>query len=96
MKFEPDKIRKIYFLGIGGIGMSALARYFQAKGMVIHGYDKTPSALTGELTNEGIIIHFEDDPSKIPVDIDLVIYTPAVPQSLEEFKFLNPNKGMMT
>jgi len=88
MKLAQDKIRKIYFLGIGGIGMSALARYFLAKGMVIYGYDKTPSALTVELANEGMIIHFEDDLSMIPGDIDLVIYTPAVPQSLEEFKFL--------
>ncbi|MFA4863252.1 MAG: UDP-N-acetylmuramate--L-alanine ligase [Bacteroidales bacterium] len=88
MKFDLDQIRKVYFLGIGGIGMSALARYFQAKGMVIQGYDKTPSALTGELTNEGMIIHFEDDPSKVPGDIDLVIYTPAIPQGLEEYRFL--------
>jgi UDP-N-acetylmuramate--alanine ligase len=68
--------------------MSALARYFRAKGIAIYGYDKTPSLLTGELTDEGMNIHFEDDPSLIPGDIDLVIYTPAVPQSLEEFKFL--------
>jgi UDP-N-acetylmuramate--alanine ligase len=88
MKFEPEKIRKIYFLGIGGIGMSALARYFRAKGVIIHGYDKTPSALTGELSDEGMIIHYEDNPSIIPPDIDQVIYTPAVPQSLEEFKWL--------
>jgi len=88
MKVELDQIRKIYFLGIGGIGMSALARYFQVKGLIIHGYDKTPSALTSELMNEGMIIHFEDDPSMVPCDIDLVIYTPAVPQGLEEYKFL--------
>ena len=81
-------LHSIYFLGIGGIGMSALARYFQAKGIAIHGYDKTPSALTGELTNEGMIIHFDDNPSGIPDDLDLVIYTPAVPQLLLEFKFL--------
>lgn len=83
-----DKIRKIYFLGIGGIGMSALARYFHAKGIAVHGYDKTPSALTNELTAEGMIIHFEDNPSMIPDDIDLVIYTPAVPQSLKEYNIL--------
>ncbi len=88
MMFEPDKIRKIYFLGIGGIGMSALARYFRFKGVEIHGYDKTPSVLTGELSDEGMTVHYEDDPAKIPVDTDLVIYTPAVPQSLEEFKWL--------
>jgi UDP-N-acetylmuramate--alanine ligase len=88
MKFGLDQIRKIYFLGIGGIGMSALARYFQAKGAVIYGYDKTSSALTDELMNEGMIIHFTDDPSAIPADVGLIIYTPAVPQELGEFKFL--------
>jgi UDP-N-acetylmuramate--alanine ligase len=88
MMIELTQIRKIYFLGIGGIGMSALARYFQSKGIVIHGYDKTPSALTGELENEGMVIHFTDDPSVIPADVDLIIYTPAVPKELREFKFL--------
>jgi UDP-N-acetylmuramate--alanine ligase len=88
MMFEPEKIHKIYFLGIGGIGMSALARYFRAKGLAVCGYDKTPSALTDELTVEGMVIHFEDDPSMIPADVDLVIYTPAVPQTLAEFKYL--------
>lgn len=68
--------------------MSALARYFQAKGVFIYGYDKTPSALTDELQKEGMIIHFTDDPYKVPGDIDLVIFTPAVPQELGEFKFL--------
>ncbi len=88
MKFELDQIRKIYFLGIGGIGMSALARYFRSKGIAIYGYDKTPSALTDELMDEGMVIHFADDPSVIPADIDLIIYTPAVPKELREFKFL--------
>jgi UDP-N-acetylmuramate--alanine ligase len=88
MKFELDQIRKIYFLGIGGIGMSALARFFQTKGIIIHGYDKTRSSLTGELMSEGMAIHFTDDPSAIPGDVDLVIYTPAVPQGLEEYQFL--------
>lgn len=88
MKFEPEHIRKIYFLGIGGIGMSALARYFRSKGIAIHGYDKTPSALTDELISEGMAIHFSDDPSCIPGDTGLVIYTPAVPQELDEFKYL--------
>ena len=88
MKFEADKIRKIFFLGLGGIGMSAMARYFQSKGIAIHGYDKTPSALTDELMQEGMIIHFNDDPSQIPGDIDLVIFTPAVPKTLEEYKFI--------
>jgi len=89
--FELDNIRKIYFLGIGGIGMSALARYFRAKGMEVYGYDKTPSALTSELCNEGMIIHYEDEPSLIPGDIDLIIYTPAIPQTLKEYKSLKAN-----
>jgi UDP-N-acetylmuramate--alanine ligase len=85
---ELEKIRKIYFLGLGGIGMSALARYFRAKGILIYGYDKTPSVLTSELTEEGMVIHFDDDPSMIPMDTDLVIYTPAIPHTLEEFRYL--------
>jgi UDP-N-acetylmuramate--alanine ligase len=84
----PDQIRKIYFLGIGGIGMSALARYFRSKGLEIYGYDKTPTALTDELIKEGMIIHFEDNDSFIPADIDLIIYTPAIPKELLEYKFL--------
>jgi len=86
--FEPEKIKKIYFLGIGGIGMSALARYFRSKGIIIHGYDRALTALTRELTNEGMIIHYEDNPAFIPDDLDLVIYTPAIRQTLEEFRFL--------
>jgi UDP-N-acetylmuramate--alanine ligase len=90
-----DNIRKIYFLGIGGIGMSAMARYFHSRGILIHGYDKTPSDLTGELTGEGMIIHYDDDPGKIPADTDLVIYTPAIPQSLHEFIFLKESGILM-
>ena len=88
MKPAPENIRKIYFLGIGGIGMSALARYFRAKGISIHGYDKTPTSLTAELESEGMIIHFKDDINLIPGDSDLVIYTPAIPKTLKEFIFL--------
>jgi UDP-N-acetylmuramate--alanine ligase len=86
MSVNLENIRKIYFLGIGGIGMSALARYFMARGVDIHGYDKTPTALTAELEQEGMLIHFNDDPSRIPADADLIIYTPAVPKTLEEFR----------
>ncbi len=88
MKTSLDNIRKIYFLGIGGIGMSAMARYFRSRGILIHGYDKTSSELTGELTDEGMTIHFDDDPSKIPADTDIIIYTPAIPRDLQEFIFL--------
>lgn len=74
-----------YFLGIGGIGMSALARYFKQRGDTVSGYDRTPSPLTEELEREGISIHYEDNPDLIPSDVDMVIYTPAVPQELREF-----------
>lgn len=78
----------IYFIGIGGIGMSALARYFKFKGFKVSGYDKTPSDLTHELEEEGIPVHYEDDVTKIPSDVDdtLIVYTPAIPESLNEFK----------
>jgi UDP-N-acetylmuramate--alanine ligase len=81
-----NKIAKqnIYFLGIGGIGMSALARYFYQKGCEVAGYDKTPSPLTKRLEDEGILIHYEDNPELIPDDIDFVVLTPAIPaDSLE-------------
>jgi len=69
----------VYFLGIGGIGMSALARYFLSAGLKVSGYDKTPSALTDQLSSEGMKIHFHEDPALIPANPDLVIYTPAIP-----------------
>ena len=74
-----------YFLGIGGIGMSALARFFKQRGDNVSGYDRTPSPLTAELEAEGIGVHYEDNPDLIPEGVDLVIYTPAVPQELHEF-----------
>ena len=76
--------QNIYFLGIGGIGMSALARYFHKKGCMVTGYDKTPSPLTKRLEEEGMLIHYEDNPDLIPADIDFVVLTPAIPaDSLE-------------
>lgn len=82
-----SSIHKIYFLGIGGIGMSALARYFRLKGAEVHGYDKTPTSLTSQLQTEGMKIHFSEDVSMIPADIDLVVYTPAVPVQHAEFRY---------
>ena len=82
-----------YFLGIGGIGMSALARYFQRRGDTVSGYDRTPSPLTAELEAEGIAIHFDDRPELLPEKIDMVVYTPAVPQDLGEFQTLK-NRGV--
>jgi UDP-N-acetylmuramate--alanine ligase len=78
----------IYFLGIGGIGMSALARYFLAKGYQVHGYDRTTTALTSNLENEGMMIHYHEDPELIPVETGLVIYTPAIPASNIELQYL--------
>ena len=78
----------LYFLGIGGIGMSALARYFKAKGYEVAGYDRTPSPLTHCLENEGISIHYVDDPSLIPENIEFVVLTPAIPANALELKYL--------
>ena len=80
--------RSIYFIGIGGIGMSAIARYYKFKGFEVGGYDRTPSELTAELEAEGIAVHYEDRPDLIPQDVEntLVVYTPAIPASLKELQ----------
>lgn len=82
-----------YFLGIGGIGMSALARFFHQRGDTVSGYDRTETPLTRQLVEEGISVHYDDDPSLIPDDIDLVVYTPAVPTETAEFQYLK-QKGL--
>ena len=76
--------KHIYFLGIGGIGMSALARYYHHQGAEVSGYDRTPSPLTKQLEDEGMAIHYEDNPDLLPALIDKVVYTPAVPVDLKE------------
>ncbi len=78
----------LYFLGIGGIGMSALARYFKAKGYEVAGYDRTPSPLTHRLEDEGISIHYADDPNLIPENIEFVVLTPAIPANSLELNYL--------
>lgn len=88
--------KNIYFLGIGGIGMSALARYFKVKGYSVAGYDRTPSALTKELEAELIPIHYEDDVDLIPeefkkADDTRVVFTPAVPSSMSEMNWFQEN-----
>lgn len=93
---EMQKITSVYFVGVGGIGMSALARYFEAKGKHVAGYDKTPSDLTAALINEGIRIHYMDDVALIPadckqVDSTLVVYTPAIPETHAELNFFREN-----
>ena len=76
----------MYFLGIGGIGMSALARYYHSQGAEVSGYDLTPSPLTKQLEDEGLAIHYEDRPDLLPTLIDAVVYTPAVPKDLMEYQ----------
>ncbi len=98
MKTLISNIRFFYFIGIGGIGMSAIARYFKVSNKFVAGYDKYESNLTSKLINEGIIIHFEDDINFIPKEIKnsnkseiLIIYTPAVPESNSELNFFIKN-----
>lgn len=83
-ELKLDHIQKVFFLGIGGIGMSALARYFHHIGKEVFGYDKTETALTKKLVSEGMQVHYVDDVSRIPDEIDLVVYTPAIPDDLKE------------
>lgn len=91
---EINKIENVYLLGIGGIGMSALARYYNHAGVKVAGYDRTQSKLTAELESEGISVHYTDDISLIPREIienpekSMVIYTPAIPKSLKEYNFI--------
>ncbi len=84
-------IRHIYFIGIGGIGMSALARYFHSLGIKVSGYDKTPSPLTLELEAAGMGIHYTDDLASAPRDADAVVFTPAIPAGHAELNFYREN-----
>lgn len=86
-----QNITKAYFLGIGGIGMSAVARYFNSRGVAVSGYDKTPTALTQQLEEEGIFVHFNDDVALFPQDADLVVYTPAIPADNNIFNWCKNN-----
>jgi UDP-N-acetylmuramate--alanine ligase len=86
-----QNITKAYFLGIGGIGMSAVARYFNSRGVAVSGYDKTPTALTQQLEEEGIFVHFNDDVAFFPQDADLVVYTPAIPTDNNIFNWCKNN-----
>ena len=89
-------IKAVYFVGAGGIGMSAIARYFLKKGLVVAGYDKTPSELTRQLEKEGMLIHYEENIDEIPhickqKEVCLVIYTPAIPADHQELVFFREN-----
>ncbi len=90
---EGPSYKRVYFIGIGGIGMSAIARYYKFKGLEVSGYDRTPSDLTKELEAEGIAIHYEDRPDLVPPEKDgtLVVYTPAIPDDMGELVFVREN-----
>lgn len=81
----------VYFLGIGGMGMSAIARYFHSKGVGVSGYDKTETALTKELVKQGIPVHYTDDINLVPKKADLVVFTPAIPEEQTEFQYFKKN-----
>jgi UDP-N-acetylmuramate--alanine ligase len=81
----------VYFIGIGGIGMSAIARYFHSKAVAVSGYDKTRTDLTKELEDSGISIHYNEDVNLIPKQVDFVVYTPAVPEDHAELEFYRAN-----
>lgn len=92
-----ENIKSVYFLGAGGIGMSALVRYFLSEGKFVAGYDRTPSPLTDKLIEEGAILHFDEDTELIPqecndADSTLVVYTPAIPANHKELVFFR-DKG---
>ena len=91
-----ETIKSVYFVGAGGIGMSALVRYFLFKGKIVAGYDRTPTPLTETLIAEGAQIHYEENVDLIPEackdkESTLVIYTPAVPQEHEEIVYFRNN-----
>lgn len=92
-------LHTVYFLGVGGIGMSALARYFAAIGCKVAGYDKTKTNLTTQLEKEGIIVHYEENSALMPTDIKtnqpntLVVYTPAIPKNNKELLYFKENKA---
>ena len=94
---DINSIKAVYFIGAGGIGMSALVRYFLSKGKKVAGYDKTPSELTHKLQEEGADIHYEENVSLIPEDFrdassTLVVYTPAIPAEHKELCYFQDNK----
>ena len=93
---EIKDIKAVYFVGAGGIGMSAIARYFIKKGLVVAGYDKTPSTLTQQLEKEGMLIHYTENVDAIPNACKqpascLVIYTPAIPENHQEMQYFRAN-----
>lgn len=93
---DIKEIKSVYFLGAGGIGMSAIARYFLHKGLVVAGYDRTPSALTHRLEQEGMLLHYDENIDEIPhacrnPQVCMVVYTPAIPESHVELQYFKSN-----
>lgn len=86
-----NDIKRVYFIGIGGIGMSAIARYFKSLGKNVSGYDRTETVLTKKLVEEGIEVHYTDDVNLAPMDADIVVYTPAIPATHEELNHYKAN-----
>src|SRR5665647_2193703 len=84
-------ISRVYFIGIGGIGMSALARYYLSRNAIVSGYDKTATPLCRQMESEGIAIHYEDDVNLLDKDAGLVIFTPAIPQDHNELNYYKEN-----
>lgn len=92
LKNRVEDLQAVYFIGIGGIGMSALARYFNSKGIRVSGYDKTRTPLTAKLESEGISVHYVDDTSLIDKEASLVVYTPAIPGNHTELAYFLENQ----
>ncbi|HLK30699.1 MAG TPA: UDP-N-acetylmuramate--L-alanine ligase [Puia sp.] len=88
---DINNINRIYFIGIGGIGMSALARYFKFHGKNVSGYDKTETPLTKQLVSEGIPVHYSEDLGLAPKDAEMIVYTPAIPKEHKELVFYQQN-----
>lgn len=88
---DVRKLQRICFVGIGGIGMSALARFFCQRGVVVTGYDKTETDLTKQLAAEGMAIHYTDDIKNVDEDTELVVYTPAIPKDHKELNWYRDN-----
>jgi UDP-N-acetylmuramate--alanine ligase len=85
------EVKRVYFVGIGGIGMSALARFFREQGTVVSGYDKTETDLTRQLVGEGMTVHYTDDVELLDKDVQLVVYTPAIPKEHSELTWYQQN-----
>ena len=101
MNMNINSIKSVYFIGAGGIGMSALVRYFLSKGKKVAGYDRTPSELTEKLIEEGAYIHYEENTNLIPAECKskedtLVVYTPAIPQEHKELVYFRENSETCT